>query len=142
MLKLSTITERKRRLLFAIFAVVDVGFIAYWLISLFDLVPAEYLYSNYQVPTIVDWNWSFLPLDLLISVTGLSSIALFRRGYQEWQSIALISLILTIASGLQAISFWAIRMEFDVIWWGFNLFLMVYPLAFVANLIGNKPRQP
>ncbi|MCB9588029.1 MAG: DUF5360 family protein [Polyangiaceae bacterium] len=35
-------------------------------------VPADWLFRDYTDPNIVAWNWSFLPLDLLASVTGLS----------------------------------------------------------------------
>jgi hypothetical protein len=49
--------------------------------------------------------------------------------------IALISLILTSISGLQAISYWALAREFDVTWWIPNLFLLLYPLFFLPKLM-------
>jgi hypothetical protein len=45
---------------------VDIGFIAYWLITLLHLIPGEYLFQDYNNPILVAWNWSFLPLDLFI----------------------------------------------------------------------------
>ncbi len=120
------------------FLIVDIGFILYWLITLFKLIPPEYLFNDYQNPILVAWNWSFLPLDLLISATGLTSVYLYNQGREGWRSLALISLVLTSCSGLQAIAFWVIRADFDPFWWGPNLFLLIYPLFFIPKLIASQ----
>ncbi len=117
------------------FLVVDLGFIAYWLITLFHLIPQEYLFKDYENPILVAWNWSFLPLDLFISATGLSSLYLYRKRNPAWSSLAFASLLLTSCSGLQAIAFWAIRRDFDPLWWSFNLFLLCYPFAFFPGML-------
>ena len=116
------------------FFVVDIGFIAYWLITLLEIVPNEYLFNDYANPILVAWNWSFLPLDLLVSATGLTSIYLWKSNDQKWIPLALISLVLTSCSGLQAIAFWTIRADFDVAWWLPNLFLLLYPLCFIKSV--------
>jgi hypothetical protein len=95
------------------FLVTDIGFVVYWLATAFKLILPEYAFSDYANPIVVAWNWSFLPLDLLISATGLTSVWLFSRGRTGWRELALLSLALTIASGLNAIAFWAIRGELD-----------------------------
>jgi hypothetical protein len=46
-----------------------------------------------------------------------------------------LSLALTSCSGLMAISFWAIRGDFDLSWWLPNLFLLVYPLFFLPGFL-------
>jgi hypothetical protein len=120
------------------FLVVDIGFIVYWGVILFQLLPEEYLFNDYHNPILVAWNWSFLPLDLAISATGLTSLALWRRGKAQWRSLALISLVLTFCSGLQAITFWALRLEFDPTWWLPNLFLLIYPLFFIPGLVRTR----
>lgn len=84
------------------------------------------------------WNWSFLPLDLLVSATGLTGVWLHKNGDRRWRGLVLISLVLTSCAGLQAISFWAIRGELDLTWWLPNLFLLLYPPFFVPGLL----RQP
>jgi hypothetical protein len=117
------------------FLFVDLGFILYWLITILHMIPAEYLFQDYQNPILVAWNWSFLPLDLLISATGLSSILLYQRGNAAWRSLAMVSLVLTLVSGLQAISFWVIRGDFMIEWWIPNLFLLLYPLFFLPSLL-------
>lgn len=113
----------------------DVGFIAYWLIVTLHLLPADYLYNDYADPMMVDWNWSFLAIDLLVAGTGFSALLAARRGRPESTGLALISLTLTAASGLMALSFWTLRRDFDPAWWLPNAFLLVYPLPFLRRLV-------
>ncbi|GIP17722.1 hypothetical protein J40TS1_33640 [Paenibacillus montaniterrae] len=115
--------------------ITDVGFLAYWFIVLMGLLPSEFLYKDYDNPIMVAWNLSFIPLDLMVSLTGLLSIALFRRKSRAWLPLCIVSLSLTFCAGLQAISFWAIRGDFDIWWWLPNSFLIVYPLIFLPKLI-------
>ncbi|MDN3954659.1 DUF5360 family protein [Sporolactobacillus laevolacticus] len=117
------------------FYVTDVGFLLYWLITLLHVIPESMLFKDYHNPLLVSWNWSFLPLDLFISFTGLMALYFYRKGKNMWRNFSLISLVLTFCSGLQAIAFWAIRFDFDWIWWVFNLYLMIYPLFFLPKLL-------
>lgn len=118
-----------------LFLLVDFSFIAYWLITGFHLIPQQWLFNDYTNPILVNWNWSFLPLDLLISFSGLYSLRLSRKRIKSWKIFALISLVLTSVSGLQAISYWTFANEFDPIWWFPNLFLLIYPLFFIPQLV-------
>jgi hypothetical protein len=120
------------------FLVVDIGFLLYWFVTAFHLLPKEYLYSDYENPILVAWNWSFMPLDLLVSATGLSAIALWRKRDSRWETLALLSLAFTSASGLQAISYWVIRREFDLMWWTPNLFLLIYPWFFILPMLRKE----
>ncbi|MEM7530939.1 MAG: DUF5360 family protein [Chloroflexota bacterium] len=104
------------------------------MITYFKLIPAEYLFHDYTNPILVAWNWSFLPLDLFISATGLTSVYFYQKGNEQWRQLALISLVLTFCSGLQAIAFWVIRLDFDPTWWIPNLFLLIYPLFFIPRI--------
>lgn len=122
-----------------IFLFVDISFIIYWLITLMHLIPSQYLYSDYQNPILVDWNWSFFPLDILVSASGFLSIYLAQKGRASWRNFALISLVLTSTSGLQAIAFWTLRSDFELSWWLPNLFLLIYPLFFIPRLIASAP---
>ena len=128
----------------AFFLIVDVGFVLYWGAAIFDVLPADYLFKDYHDPILKAWNFSFLPLDLLVSATGLISIVLRARGHPRWVQLASVSLVLTFCSGLQAITFWALRHDFEMLWWAPNLFLMIYPLFFLPSLTeaiqGNQPR--
>ena len=122
------------------FLVVDIGFIVYWLITLIELIPNEYLFKDYQNPILFAWNWSFFPLDLFISGTGLISLWMWKSDNKKWKSLALISLVLTFCSGLQAIAFWVLRNDFDISWWAPNLFLIIYPLFFIPGIIKSSAK--
>lgn len=121
-------------LLRRIFYFVDTAFIVYWICAVLHLFPKEYLFKDYDNPILQAWNFSFLPLDLLISVTGFSAIVCHMRQRSIWRSLALISLTFTFCSGLQAVAFWYLRSDFDMTWWIPNLFLMLYPLFFMVRL--------
>ena len=113
----------------------DIGFILYWLITLFHLIPPDQLFRDYSNPILIDWNWSFFPLDILISATGLTSLWLYYKKQSIWLPLAIISLTLTSVSGLQAIAFWLFAQDFSWSWWLPNLFLLIYPLVFLPRLI-------
>jgi len=115
--------------------VTDIGFVLYWLITIFHLIPPELLFRDYANPILVHWNWSFLPLDLAISATGLTALWLYRRQNPVWRTLTIISLALTSVSGLQAIAFWLFAQDFSLTWWLPNLFLLLYPLLFLPKLV-------
>jgi hypothetical protein len=121
-----------------LFVLVDLGFVVYWVCAGLHLFPQDYLFKDYDNPILQAWNFSFLPLDLLVSATGLSSVACHARGLWQWQPLALVSLTLTSCSGLQAIAFWALRGDFDPVWWAPNLFLLIYPLCFFPVVLRTR----
>ncbi|AZK47913.1 DUF5360 family protein [Paenibacillus lentus] len=131
----STQKEPSMRVLKWFFLVIDFSFILYFSATAMKLIPVEYAYSDYTNPILVAWNWSFFPLDMVISITGLSAIYLHRKRCSEWKPVALISLVLTFCSGLMAISYWSLRLEFDLTWWIPNLALMLYPLFFIPRFL-------
>lgn len=126
------------KLLKPFFLVTDIGFIIYWIATFFHLIPKSVAFKDYDNPIIIAWNWSFFPLDILISITGLLSLYLYKLKKDSWKDWALISLVLTFCSGLQAIAYWAFAKDFDLMWWAFNLFLMIYPLFFLRMLLIQK----
>jgi hypothetical protein len=127
------------RRLRVVFLCVDVGFIVYWVCAGLGLFPQEWLFKDYDNPILQAWNFSFLPLDLLISATGFCALFCQVKGNDVWQPLSLISLVLTFCSGLQAIAFWALRADYDVTWWAPNVFLMVYPLYFLIPMLRGRP---
>lgn len=130
------------RVLKRLFLVTDIGFITYWLVVAFGLIPAAAMFSGYAEPAVAAWNWSFLPLDLLVSATGLLAVGLADRGSEAWRPLASISLVLTACAGLMALCFWSIRGDLEAAWWVPNLYLLLYPLPFIARLNGlRSPRS-
>lgn len=119
------------------FLLTDISFIAYWIITLLHIIPESFLFKDYTSPMLSSWNWSFLPLDLCISFTGLLSLYFYGKKNLCWKKLSLISLVLTFCSGLQAISFWTLRMDFDLLWWIPNLYLLVYPIFFITKLFNE-----
>ncbi|HEX9059763.1 MAG TPA: DUF5360 family protein [Clostridia bacterium] len=116
----------------------DIAFIAYWLVTLLHLIPQNLLFKDYNDPIMAAWNWSFFPLDMCVSFSGILSILLYKRKSPYWRSLCLVSLVLTFCSGLQAIAFWAFRFDFDLIWWSANLYLLIYPLFFIKSVVNNS----
>ncbi|WP_314590023.1 YvaD family protein [Paenibacillus terrigena] len=117
--------------------VTDISFLVYWFVTYFHLIPPSYAYQDYNNAMLVTWNWSFFPLDVLISITGLLSLYYNRKSNAVWKPMVLISLVLTSCSGLQAIAFWVIKEDYDLMWWIPNLFLLIYPLFFIPGLVRN-----
>lgn len=120
----------------------DVGFIVYWLVTAAHLLPAAWLYNDSTNAMMVDWNWSFLSIDLMVSLTGFLTLSTARRDPIAARSLALVSLTLTSASGLMAISFWTLRRDFDPAWWAPNAFLLLYPLPYLFALIRGRSSTP
>jgi len=120
--------------------ITDIGFLLYWGISALVALDAlnisgEYLFDDYYDPVIFAWNWSFMPLDIVLSVLGLVSLKFLARGQALGRTLLIMSMTLTMCAGLMALSFWAIRMEFDVVWWSANFFLLVWPLLYFPSVI-------
>lgn len=97
-------------------------------------VPGEWLFKDYHDARVMAWNWSFLPIDLLLSFTGLWALRLEGHGNPQWRLWAAISLTLTVCAGLMALSYWVLVQDFDLTWWIPNLFLTVWPLPFLVQL--------
>lgn len=117
----------------------DLGFLAYWSVSLLmlvgvDIVPASWLFKDYDDPIVYAWNWSFFPLDVVLSICGLLAVRKHARGDASWRPLAAFSLALPFCAGFMAVSFWAIRLDFDPSWWAANLFLAIWPLVFLPKL--------
>ena len=115
--------------------ITDVGFIVYWLITALNLLPVEWLFQDYTNPLLVAWNWSFAPVDLMASLTGLWTLHLMRHQHPNWKMTATISLTMTFCAGLMAISFWALRLDYDPSWWVPNIYLMVWSIFAARKLL-------
>ncbi len=134
------VTPARQKALIAALTLTDSLFLLYWAVTLIAALgvitpPAAILYANYHDPRVIAWNWSFLPVDLAFSGTGLTAAAAWRRGAKHWPIAALISLILTMVAGGMAVSYWAILGEYNPAWFLPNLALLIWPLAFLPALI-------
>lgn len=123
----------------------DVAFLVYWSVAglheakLLSL-PPEWLYPQADDPRVKAWNWSFLPLDLAFSATGLAAVSAIRRG-KPWRHLAIISLVLTMVAGGMAVSYWTLIGEIYWSWYGANLFLLIWPVFFLPGLLREPARD-
>jgi hypothetical protein len=108
--------------------VTDIGFLVYWAVTIAGVIPPELAYKDYQNPILTDWNFSFVLLDVLASLTGLAGLRLKHK------TLVIVSLVLTSTAGLQAISFWVLRGDFSPTWWLPNLWLLLFPVLALLSL--------
>jgi hypothetical protein len=123
----------------------DALFLAYWLVAgLAELglvsLPASLMYAGYGDARVCAWNWSFFPLDVAFSVSGLLAVRWARRDDARWRPAALLSLTLTMVAGLMAVSYWALMGEFVASWFLPNLLLVVWPIPYLAALLRDVAR--
>ena len=117
-----------------ILLLVDIGFLIYWSLIVFDLLPHSWVFQNYDDSTVKAWNWSFLPLDIAASLTGF--LGLRKNGNLL---LLAVSCTLTMVAGGMAIGFWAFQGFFNAGWWIPNIILFVVGLLGVLQL--NKRGQ-
>ncbi|MDD9965175.1 MAG: DUF5360 family protein [Myxococcales bacterium] len=132
------VSQTPPRLLSTYLLVIDLQMLLYWALACIRALgaadlPDEHLYADYEAPLMVAWNWSFLPMDIVLSATGLVAVYRRRAGL-SWRGLAAFSLALTFCAGLMAISFWAIRREFSWLWWGANMVYVLGPIWFLPKL--------
>lgn len=116
----------------AIVWAIDIGFILYWSLIVFRAIPAEAMFVGYEKPEVQAWNWSFLPLDILASLTGIAGNTLKRFNSKI---LLTVSLVLTSVAGGMAIGYWAFLADFEISWWAPNLVLLLFPLWPLAGFI-------
>lgn len=109
---------------------IDLGFIAYWLLISLRVLPAEAMFAGYEKPEVQAWNWSFLPLDILASVTGILGNTTNRL---DKKTLLTISLVLTSVAGGMAVGYWAFIGDFELSWWLPNLVLLLFPIWPLTN---------
>lgn len=116
----------------------DLGFLTYWVLVSIGVI------SVGKEGTLLDWNWSFFGLDMLAIFIGLGSLIAARRGSPLATQLIIVSLTLTSAAGLMAVSFYLIRLEFDPAWWIPNLWLLLFPIVGLISLmrLRKSPIKP
>jgi hypothetical protein len=86
------------------------------------------------------WNWSFFPLDMAFSITGLAAVRFAGSGNALWRPLALVSLVLTMVAGGMAVGYWSLLGEFDPAWFLPNFLLLVWPILFLPRLVQELAR--
>lgn len=112
--------------------ITEIGMLVYWLfaglvaIGLIVVQP-QLMYADYTDSAVIAWNWSFLPIDVLFAISGLSARYLPLNSLLA-SKLEVFSLSLMFCAGLMAISYWVIVQFYDNLWWGLNIWLMVLPV--------------
>ena len=114
--------------------VTDVGFLVYWTLIATKALPPNQMYASYDVPAVAAWNWSFLPLDVLASITGFLAARALHLGRTSAQVLLPTSLTLTSTAGGMALAFWAITGDFELSWWLPNAYLLLFPIPLLVQL--------
>lgn len=114
--------------------------LSYWFMSILQMLgvferPASMMFADFNNLRVVAWNWSFFPVAMLISVTGLMAFYMSHRNDMRWRSVAIVSLSSTICAGTMACCYWAILGEFDPSWFLPNLALAIVPLFPLRGLV-------
>ena len=116
--------------------------LAYWVLAAVLVIglihiPPEYMYSDYENPLVVAWNWSFFPIDIVFVICGLwARFGGLRPPLPR--HLSLIGATLMFCAGTMAISFWSITGEFEPLWWGMNLWLVVLVLWAIKSSLTEK----
>jgi hypothetical protein len=107
----------------------ELSMLAYWILAaalslgLVSINPSL-MYSDYQNPLVIAWNWSFFPIDVAFAVIGLTARFGVKDGSLRFK-LEVIAGVLMLCAGLMAISYWTITGDFDPTWWGMNLWLII-----------------
>jgi hypothetical protein len=112
----------------------DVGFLIYWTLIATSALPADRMFADYDSPAVTAWNWSFLPLDVLASITGFLALRALRDTRPEASVLLPVSLTLTSTAGGMALAFWAISGDLEWSWWLPNAFLLLFPIPLLIHL--------
>lgn len=117
----------------------EAGMLLYWLFaSLAALsvisIPPELMYSDYENPLVVSWNWSFLPIDIAFAGLGLMQRFFMVPGRSR-DLTAACGLTLMFCAGVMAISYWVLQGFYDPFWWGLNLWLMALSIFAFRSLL-------
>ena len=124
----------------------EIAMLLYWVLAgalALDLVSIDpsLMYSNYQEPLVLAWNWSFFPIDVAFAITGL--VARFRVKQGQFRfKLEVIAAVLMFCAGLMAISFWTITGDFDLTWWSMNIWLVVLGAVNLVFVQPNSTRSP
>lgn len=109
--------------------ITEVAMLLYWVLAgalalgLISIDPSL-MYSDYQNPLVVAWNWSFFPIDVAFAIIGLTARFGAVAGHLRFK-LEITAAVLMLCAGLMAISYWTITGDFDLTWWSMNIWLIL-----------------
>lgn len=119
--------------------VTDIGFLLYWTLIATQTLPPDQMFDGYDLPSVAAWNLSFLPLDVLASITGLLALRALHVGRPAVRVLLPVSLTLTSTAGGMALAFWVITGDFELSWWLPNAYLLLFPIPLLV-VLARRPQ--
>ena len=109
--------------------ITELAMLLYWILAgalALDLISIDpsLMYSDYENPLVVAWNWSFFPIDAAFAIIGLAARFGVQAGHLRFK-LEVIAGVLMFCAGLMAVSYWTITGDFDPTWWGMNIWLII-----------------
>ncbi len=120
--------------------ITEIAMLLYWALAgalasnLISIDPSM-MYSDYENPLVVAWNWSFFPIDVAFAIIGLMARFGVQAGPLRFK-LEVIASVLMLCAGLMAVSYWTITGDFDLTWWGMNIWLIILG---GTNLVRTQP---
>ena len=108
--------------------ITELAMLVYWILAAaltFNLISIDpsLMYSDYQNPLVVAWNWSFFPIDIAFAIIGLTARFAIKADQLRFK-LEIIAGVLMFCAGLMAVTYWTIMGEFDFAWCGVNIWLI------------------
>ncbi len=109
--------------------ITEVLMLLYWVLAAalvfnFINIDPSLMYSDYENPLVVAWNWSFFPIDIAFASIGLFSKYGNVIGDRKFK-LEISASVLMICAGLMTISYWIITGDFSPTWWAVNIWLII-----------------
>lgn len=119
----------------ALLVITDLGLTAYWALTAVGIV------SVGKDAWLTAWSWSFLPLDALAILAGLTW-SLLPGNHPLSAPMFAVALALTLAAGIMALSFFLLWGTWDISWWLVNLWLTLMPIGIALATLSPRSGNP
>ncbi|MBF2755910.1 MAG: DUF5360 family protein [Gammaproteobacteria bacterium AqS3] len=117
---------------------VDIGLLLYWGLFGLDWLPAFAVLLPEAPPAA---QYSFCTIDLLVAISGLYSLYEWRSNHDTWRMLAVASLALMLASGLQLLVWTLAIAASNVLLIVVSVVFIITPLVFMNRLVRNVRRR-
>lgn len=112
--------------------ITEILMVLYWVLAAalvmdFIRIDPSLMYSDYENPLVVAWNWSFFPIDIAFASMGLFAKYGGATGGRKFKLEISAATLMTCA-GLMAISYWIFSGDFNLTWWAVNIWLILLGL--------------
>ncbi len=113
--------------------ITEILMVLYWVLAaalVLNLISIDpsLMYSDYENPLVVAWNWSFFPIDIAFASIGLFAKYGNVKSSRKFK-FEITAATLMVCAGVMAISYWVITGDFNLSWWAVNIWLICLGLV-------------